>query len=341
MPSPIGLLKWIGRNVDELVDMGYPIEVAKRISSGELDPSRPAAMQRFAEQGYIPTSHGTVKNWGEVDPNRVDIGLHSGTQDQANIRLRDISAGRLGSLDFNDEYTAGANIMPLMVKAKNPLEMNDVGQWENAQAVAESLLFHPKFSANRAELEDIYQHMDDVLENSNLYDSYLDIPDNRSYLDRIREMITDKGYDSIRYDNKVENKYGNFGGYTPEAQARADALNNRIKELENQLRDQAPEIPKPNDPDLQEKLNAFLNYQIPKSDEIEALRKELISMKDNPANSMPVESYISLDPSGVKSAISGMADPEYTGSNILGSRMTPTAAAGLLGILGLTEEDLK
>lgn len=34
-------------------------------------------------------------------------------------------------------------------------------------------------------------------------------------------------------------------------------------------------------------------------------------------------------------------DPEYTGSNILGSRIAPTAGAGLLGILGLTEKDLE
>jgi len=46
-----------------------------------------------------------------------------------------------------------------------------------------------------------------------------------------------------------------------------------------------------------------------------------------------------FDPSNVRS-VNAAFDPEYTGSNILGSRMAPTAGAGLLGILGLTEEDL-
>jgi len=47
-----------------------------------------------------------------------------------------------------------------------------------------------------------------------------------------------------------------------------------------------------------------------------------------------------FDPKNIRS-VNAAFDPEYTGSNILGSRMAPTAGAGLLGILGLTEEDLK
>jgi hypothetical protein len=54
----------------------------------------------------------------------------------------------------------------------------------------------------------------------------------------------------------------------------------------------------------------------------------------------PTNVRVDMDGTNTKSIFSAF-DPEYTGSNILGSRMAPTAAAGLLGILGLTEEDLE
>ena len=40
---------------------------------------------------------------------------------------------------------------------------------------------------------------------------------------------------------------------------------------------------------------------------------------------------VSVDPNRVRSLLSAAFDPEYTGSNIMGSRLAPTAAAGLLG----------
>ena len=45
-----------------------------------------------------------------------------------------------------------------------------------------------------------------------------------------------------------------------------------------------------------------------------------------------------LDPSKVRSLISAAFDPEYTGPNILGSRIAPTAGAGILGYI-LSQED--
>jgi len=327
-----GLLNLIGRKVDDLIKMGYPKEVAERISSGALDPSTQARMARFAEQGYIPTYHGTTKSWGQVDPSKVDIGIHSGTQDQAKNRLKTIGAADVGSFDFGGTYAGGSNTMPLMVKAKNPLEMSDVGQWENAQAVAERLMFDPKFSKNKARLEEIYQHMDDVLENSNLYDNLVDMPDNRAYLDEIREMIQDKGYDSVRYLNEVENEYGKWAGYTQEAQKQLDDINNSIKSLEAEALKSRPKLP--TDPAF---LDEWLNWKPEKSPEIDALKAKSRAIMENPANQADPYSYITLDPNGVRSAISGMADPEYTGSNILGSRMIPTAGAGVLGALAAAQ----
>jgi hypothetical protein len=40
---------------------------------------------------------------------------------------------------------------------------------------------------------------------------------------------------------------------------------------------------------------------------------------------------VTFDPNNIRSLLSAAFDPEYTGSNIMGSRLAPTAAAGLLG----------
>ena len=47
-----GLLSWIGRSVDDLVKMGYPESVAKRISSGELQMDYASRMERAKQLGY-------------------------------------------------------------------------------------------------------------------------------------------------------------------------------------------------------------------------------------------------------------------------------------------------
>lgn len=46
------ILDWIGRKVEDLVALGYPESVAKRISSGELPMDEASRMARAAEQGY-------------------------------------------------------------------------------------------------------------------------------------------------------------------------------------------------------------------------------------------------------------------------------------------------
>lgn len=48
------ILEWIGRKVEDLVAMGYPESVAKRISSGELPMDAASRAKRAAEQGYDP-----------------------------------------------------------------------------------------------------------------------------------------------------------------------------------------------------------------------------------------------------------------------------------------------
>ena len=54
-----GILSLIGRKIDDLVKMGYPESVAKRISSGELPMDFESRMKRAMEQGYDMTPRYT------------------------------------------------------------------------------------------------------------------------------------------------------------------------------------------------------------------------------------------------------------------------------------------
>ena len=49
-----GLISFLGRSVKELVEMGFPEPVAKRISSGELPMDEASRMARAKEQGFEP-----------------------------------------------------------------------------------------------------------------------------------------------------------------------------------------------------------------------------------------------------------------------------------------------
>lgn len=68
-----GILKLIGRAVDDLVKMGYPESVAKRISSGELPMDFESRMARAKEQNFRkPTMyHGTGSDISEIDPSKL------------------------------------------------------------------------------------------------------------------------------------------------------------------------------------------------------------------------------------------------------------------------------
>jgi hypothetical protein len=64
------ILDWIGRKVEDLVALGYPESVAKRISSGELPMDEASRMARAAEQGYDARTyfHGGDPSITAFDP---------------------------------------------------------------------------------------------------------------------------------------------------------------------------------------------------------------------------------------------------------------------------------
>lgn len=241
MPSPTGLLKWIGRNVDELVDMGYPREVAERISSGELPMDYESRMARAMEHGY------------DMTPRYTGYDAIRGVKDErfGNQPITEISDMLWTSDDplIAGTYaasTGGGMIHPLLMRNADAVIDAKGNNWGNLKGIEVTPdTYSKQFSTN----------------------------------DFVRDAIK-SGANVAEIQNVVD--YGNKAG--------------KMARLYPEMED------------------------ITKSG-----------------------SNVRVDMTGnnTRSLLSAAFDPEYTGSNILGSRMAPTAAAGLLGILGLTEEDLK
>jgi hypothetical protein len=341
----MGLFSLLGKPVKEIVAMGYPESVAKRISSGELPMDEASRAARAKEQGYDFEYHGTNSDFMEVDPDAVDLGLHTGSMEQANNRLQDIS----GHSKYSGLFAQGAQVMPLAIKRGNEMsEMRDIGRWHDAVNVA-------------PELDNIgydtYDFFDDLSIEKRLYETpedWVKSPENREGLNELRGLLTDDGYDTIRYENLVENDNGGLSGLRRDVLPYVDDIYRQKSEIMNAAASRMPEalpMPKPTDSDAEQAVMNWLRQQEDldpnlfltdaEKKMLRDLEEDRLALVNNPFNYNDTRSTINMKPENIRSAMSAAFDPEYTGSNILGSRVAPTAAAGLLGILGLTEEDLK
>ena len=177
-------------------------------------------MADATERGYDKTLyHGTrAQDMSEIDFNEVDLGLHVGSPEQATNRLKDladpISKGTALGRSANF-YSEGANILPLRVRANNPLELKDVGNWRDSHQVLTALRDSPAFVKNADKIVDMLEEADELLiQHEEIYSGqfkgfkWFESPENRRLLDEIRSTIQDEGYDSIRYLNEIENTYG-------------------------------------------------------------------------------------------------------------------------------------
>ena len=271
----------------------------------QLDRSPAARAARAEEFGFThDVYHGTRSpDVTEIDENLVDLGLHVGSYEQANNRLKDLSErGR-----YSGAYDEGSNIMPLKAKMENILEMKDVGGWNNSYQVLEELERHPVFASNRNEISELVQEADD-LQQSYMYGEaeWTDSPDNRELLNEAKRLITDKGYDTISYKNQVENTYDG-GTIRPEFQNQINDLHKQERNIQNTVRERMPKAPLPTDLNVEVKLQEFFNakesdYRLPEETQaIEAIREQIKVIRDNPSNYLDSHSYIILDPKNVRS----------------------------------------
>lgn len=301
-------------------------DAASRAIREGLDMSTAARMQRADEMGLNKNVfHGThAEDITEIDPNEVDIGLHVGTTEQATNRLKDLSSIFSGSGRYSGTYRQGANILPLRVKASNPLEMSDVGDWKDSYEVLVGLRGNKAFAKEANDIEDMIQEAGDIAEQyANGDELWRDSMENRRLLDEIRSMIKAKGYDSVKYLNQVENQYGSEGALTQAADAFIRDRTSAHDYIEAQIRKRMPSPPDPSDPAYRQKIDAYLNarledYAAP--DELQTmanLRDEISAIRNSPSSKNDPYSYIILDPENVRSVNAAFDPTKRSSANLM------------------------
>jgi hypothetical protein len=303
---------------------------------GLLGTAKKAA-KGLLDQYDMDLFHGTYDNIDQFDLNKVDIGVHTGTRQQAKNRLDDTFDPEGGGARFKtDSYREGANIIPVKVRSGSVLEMEDVGDWKDSQQVL-------------AGLDSSSLQGDEVLSNLSAYademqSSYSggDVPwrdsqENRDILNDIRDHLQSKGFDTVKYRNQVENAYGSEAGLTDAANESKGLLSNRINEIQKGAHSRGPSIdsvPEPSAPNFQEKMDAFLNgkpaYTDAEDIELDKLRKEMQSINSAPESQVDPNSYISLDPE--RNVRSKFAKFESERGDLISSNPVASTGAGILGL---------
>lgn len=111
----MALLSAITKAVDDLVQLGYPREVAERIASGDLPMDTASRMQRAEAMGFDPSDvqyHGTKADFTEFAPSEfgnVGPGIYMSTNPE-------VASGYASRNLYNPEE--GAQVMPLITRGK-------------------------------------------------------------------------------------------------------------------------------------------------------------------------------------------------------------------------------
>ena len=302
-----------------------------------FDPSSKGLFDQYDMDLY----HSTYADIDQFDPDMVDIGVHLGTPQQAKNRLDDTFDPAGGGARFKTEnYREGANVMPVKVRSGGLLEMEDVGDWKDSQQVLSELIKNPLFK-NDPVINDLIGYADEI--QPSYYGgemSWRDSPENREVLDEIRSHLQDKGFDTVKYLNQVENAYGSDAGLTEAATKSRDLLFKKINEIQKVAHSRGPDInsvPDPSAPNFQEKMDAFLNgkpsYTDAETVELDKLRADARFIGSAPESQADPNSYISLDPD--RNVRSRFAKFESERGSLLASNPVATAA-GLGGVLAMT-----
>ena len=106
--------------------------------------------------------------------------------------------------------------------------MPDVGRWDDSDQVLAALQDKPEF----------HGRLDDAWEELGVRDQFEDTadwvasPENREMLDEINAMLRGDGYDTVRYENAVENKYGNLADYTAATKTKRASIRAKIDAID-------------------------------------------------------------------------------------------------------------
>jgi len=300
----------------------------------------------FNEPTYY---HGTFSDIEEFDPNMVDIGIHVGTQEQANERIKDLIEKSYDEVPYQ-----GAQILPLKINVKNPLVMQDVGMWNDSEQVfnhlyerasGKNLFGDPSkkgFEPDEKLLNTLnkkidYEDLLDTFESFGDRIAWQDSMENREFLDELKEVLKEAGYDGVQYKNFVESTTGGRGELLPEAKDKINLINAELREIsEAAAKRKNASLPDINDPDADAKIQEWLktNSESLKTPEEIAREYELVALRDElDKQRTSSDSIIVLDPENIRSVNAAFDPKKVDSSNLLYS----LPASGLLGYGALKE----
>lgn len=290
-----------------------------------LPPDNTPEMRARAMGFDTDAYHGTRSDFDEFE--RGDIGFHFGSEEQASKRLADTRRA---------QGVEGEAVLPVKLKYKNPVELPDVGEWNDPAVVSDRLKDTNWGNSNwqrRGLLDDIADDARSIQNEFYDRDEFLESPEASGFLDDIRMEIED-GADAVRYRNEVENKFGDQSGLTRSAQKRFDDLNREYHELRKAIASRRP--PPPDDP---AELDSWLKAPAPEPTKEEARRlEELLAAKNRLLDTETNDPFstIIMDPRNIRSRFAAFDPARADSADLLASNPAP---AGLLGLFGMAEED--
>ncbi len=197
-----------------------------KVAKAALPMDEASRMARAAEQGYVhDVYHGTQKNFPAFnDPIRYggygsgDFGIHVSSDPLAANRRSNVD------LDYSGEaldgatvapgtHERGGQVLPLKAIMNKTLELPDMGIWKDPvnyirkyQDALDGHTYGPNFTPLQDDISDpeFLGRLVDEARNLRKVQGM----DNSRQMDlwqhKVREMMQDEGYDSIKYRNNVE-----------------------------------------------------------------------------------------------------------------------------------------
>jgi hypothetical protein len=158
--------------------------------------------QHVYDQGYtIPAYHSTVAEKDFAPGSMKDengFGVHFGTKEAANDRL----SGRKEELGIGDD-TSRDRILPVAIKLKRPLELEDIGEWNDKREVFAAVQdVYPEISKQFGVDKSKHTLPDGRVDNIAYWNSIPELPE-------IKKFLQKKGHDGIVYENQFEGDGGN------------------------------------------------------------------------------------------------------------------------------------
>ena len=197
--------------------------------------------------------------------------------------------------------------------------MKDVGDWKDPYQVVVGLRDTPVGRTRRNELLNLEDEMTPEME-SFIYgeESWRDSPEAEEFMQEIKGMIQEDGYDSIRYANEVENKYGNLPGLTPQGKAKVAELQKEITAINDAAYQRSSPPPlEASAEDIELYLNTPRGPNTEESQIIKNLQNKIRNIKNSDVYES--DSYILLDGDQLRSKNAEFDPDKIESSNILSS----------------------